>query len=128
MKFNHEKAQEICQRVDPQNQISKKIIDQMRNVKMLPDFAREMGLNLVTEDFKGENLKNMFVVTAEAIYKGLIENPEVKKTVLKYLEGERSDDDLFDAIFINLTFPLYGYVRDQYELIMGDVESVYDLE
>jgi len=128
MKFNHEKAQEICQRVDPQNQISKKIIDQIRNVKMLPGFAREMGEDLAAKDFKGEALKNMFVVTAEAIYKGLIENQEVKKTVLKYLDGERSDDDLFDAIFINLTFPVYKYQKDQYELIMGDVESVYDLE
>jgi len=124
-KYDHTKAQDFCNRVDPKGNTYKLIIEEMQKSFMLPDFVRRVGTELSHKVTTNEDLKGYFVLAAEALYKGLKEDTLVKerlKTSYKQL-ANADDDQLFGMVLNNLYYSLDDN-NDEY--IMGHLNSIYE--
>lgn len=119
MKYDHAKAQEIYKKLDAKQHIYNDIINKMKQGIILPKFAVEVGRQISSKDLDVEDLQNMFIAVAEALYMGFKEDEALKDSVTG------SDDDLFGMILDNL---FYALNDEQFHSILGNLETIYDVE
>lgn len=107
--YNHNKAQEIYRKLDPKEEHYQKIVEQLKEMTWLHDFAQSIGSKLAADyDNNFTNLVNSFIVKAESIYKAIKSDNAVEKYVREE-EGmkDKSLDDLFGIVFTNIVTGLY---------------------
>jgi len=129
--YNHDKANEIRQSIDPTGKIYQNISERMKDALTLFSFARTEGAKISYGNSPYNNVSGNTVqkiVTAAEIMDGLVQQGIMKGKMVNSNQRITDDsyDGLFDVILSGLFRGLTGMDSDTVDDIIGNVEEVYE--
>lgn len=128
MKYNHDKAQEICNALGEKKQkdIYQLVVEGMKKSIILTEFILETGKEIseLARNKSREELKKYIIIAAENIYKVLTEDKTMNDKLVIYNKtlGEVPDSQIFGMVLDNLYFALDNSQND----VIGAVQEVYN--
>lgn len=121
MKYNHQRAEQICSQLDPNNKVYTDISKNLQKIAILPDFILSQSRKAANKGLNDEDLENELIIIAEAIYQHIrnIESNQFSQY------SNKTQDQLFDLILDNL---LHGLSEEQLRNVIGDIGAIYEVE
>lgn len=128
MKYNHERAEQICKQLGEKKQqiVYETIVRGMKESFTLANFISEIGKEISDSITNKADLEKYIIITAENIYKGLIESKDMGDklvTTNTVLNEIGSNDRVFGMVLDNLFYSLGDNQSD----VIGDVEAIYSI-